>query len=260
MGLFSVFLIYLMNFALITTHRNYLCSRLSNSYGPEKYNFLALPLKRKSSLPFGFTCGGVIVAESKIGQIKFGEVLAWLFRILVIAAAAFMAYTWFQPWWIADVVVIKGTNDIILHPWGAEVVRQVRVQADPALYSMPAFFTPFTWAYFGASMLALAASLFVNWKIPLGPIKVPVATVLILLVGLSYLMTVGLAYGIGTLRAAGMDVSFTGKSEFMDPMSHRKMKMEAYLQPGYWRALYSGIVFVVLAGLRILFYRRAKGQ
>ena len=146
------------------------------------------------------------------------------------------------------------------HPWGAEVVRQVRVQADPALYSMPAFFTPFTWAYFGASMLALAASLFVNWKIPLGPIKVPVATVLILLVGLSYLTTVGLAYGIGTLRAAGMDVSFTGKSEFMDPMSHRKMKMEAYLQPGYWRALYSGIVFVVLAGLRILFYRRAKGQ
>lgn len=198
------------------------------------------------------------MVQSDTKQNTLGLVLVWLFRALVVAAGALMAYTWFQPWWIADVAVIKGTNDIILHPWGAEVVRQVRVQADPALYSMPAFFTPFTWVYFSLSMLALAASLFVNWKIPLGPIKLPVAVVLILLVGLSYLTTVGLAYGIGTLRAAGMDVSFTGKSEFMDPMSHRKMKMEAYLQVGYWHALYTGIALVVLAGLRVLFYSLSK--
>lgn len=199
------------------------------------------------------------MVQSDTKQDTFGVVLVWLFRGLVCAAGGLMAYTWFQPWWIADVAVIKGTQDIILHPWGAEVVRQVRVQADPALYSMPAFFTPFTWVYFALAMLALVASLFVKWKIPLGPIKLPVAAVLILLVGLSYLTTVGLAYGIGTLRSAGMDVNFTGKSEFMDPMSHRKMKMEAYLQVGYWRALYAGIALVVLAGLRVLFYSRSKG-
>jgi len=182
----------------------------------------------------------------------------WVFRLLLVAAAAFMAYSWFEPWWIADVEVIKGTNDLVLHPWGVEVVRQVRVQADPALYSMPAFFTPFTWAYFAVAMLALAASLFVNKKVSLGRIKVSLATILILLVGLSYLITVGLAYGIGTMRAEAMDISFIGKSQFMDPMSHRKMKMVSELQVGYWHALYAGAALFVLGLLRGLFYRKQK--
>lgn len=182
----------------------------------------------------------------------------WIFRILLIIAAAAMAYTWFEPWWIADVEVIKGNNDLVLHPWGVEVVRQVRVQADPSLYAMPAFFAPFTWAYFAVAMLALAASLFVKKKISLGPIKLPLATVLILLVGLSYLVTVGLAYGIGTMRAEANGISFVGKSQFTDPMSHRKMKMAAELQVGYWHALYAGAALFVLAVIRGLFYRQPK--
>jgi hypothetical protein len=183
---------------------------------------------------------------------------AWIFRVLLIIAAAAMVYSWFEPWWITDVEVIKGTNDLVLHPWGVEVVRQVRVQADPSLYSMPAFFTPFVWTYFAVAMLALAASLFVNRKISLGPVKLPLATVLILLVGLSYLITVGLAYGIGTLRAESIGVSFLGKSQFTDPMSQRKMKMFSELQVGYWHALYAGAALFVLALLRGLFYRKPK--
>ena len=182
-----------------------------------------------------------------------GGIGVWIFRVLVVAAAAFMVYTWFQPWWVADVAVIKGTDDLVLHPWGVEVVRQVRVQADPALYSMPGFFTPFVWTYFGVAMLALAASLFINRTLSLGPIRLPIATILILLVGLSYLTTVGLAYGIGTLRAEGIDVAFIGKSEFTDPTSHRKMKMVAELKDGYWYALYSGIALVAVGVLRRLF-------
>src|SRR5210317_112140 len=170
----------------------------------------------------------------------------WIFRALLLAAAAFMVYTWYQPWWIADVAVIKGTDDLVLHPWGVDVVRQVRVQADPALYSMPAFFTPFVWSYFTVAMLALAASLFINRSVSLGRIRLPIATILILLVGLSYLTTVGLAYGIGTLRAESIDVAFIGKSQFTDPTSHRKMKMVSELQIGYWYALYSGIALVAL--------------
>ena len=122
-----------------------------------------------------------------------GGVMVWIFRALLLAAAAFMVYTWFQPWWIADVAVIKGDNDLVLRPWGVEVVRQVRVQADPALYSMPAFFTPFVWIYFAVAMVALAASLFINKSISLGRIRLPIATILILLDGLSDLTTVGLA-------------------------------------------------------------------
>lgn len=181
---------------------------------------------------------------------------AWIFRVLLVAAAAFMAYSWFQSWWISDVAVIQGTNDIVLHPWGVEVVRQVRVSADPELYSMPAFFAPFTWVYFGVAMLALLASLFANMKISLGPIKLPLAAVLIALVGLSYLAAAGIAYGIGEMRSAGMDINFIGRSQYTDPTSGRKMRMVSELQDGYWYALYAGAALVVLSLVRFLFVRK----
>lgn len=191
------------------------------------------------------------------GAISFGGGAgAWIFRVLVVAAAAFMVYTWFQPWWIADVAVIQGTDDLVLHPWGVEVARQVRAAADPDLYSMPGFFEPFVWTYFAAAMLALLASLFLNIRLKLGPINIPLAAVLIALVGLSYLITTGLAWGIGEMRATGNDVAFIGESEFTDPMSHRKMKMESALQPGYWLAVYAGAALVVLSVIRFLFVRK----
>ncbi|MDG1117993.1 MAG: hypothetical protein P8N72_12850 [Flavimaricola sp.] len=183
---------------------------------------------------------------------------AWIFRVLLVAATAFMVYSWFQPWWVADVAVIEGTDDLVLHPWGVEVVRQVRVQADPSLYAMPSFFTPFVWTYFGVAMAALFASLFVNIKVSVGRIKLPLAAVLIALVGLSYLTTVGLAYWIGNLRADGIGVSFIGDSEFADPMSHRKMKMESDLRVGYWYALYAGAALFGLSLIRFLFVRGSK--
>ena len=179
----------------------------------------------------------------------------WLFRILLIAAAAYMAYTWFLPWWSADVAVVEGTDDLVLHPWGVEVARQVRVAADPSLYAMPGFFEPFVWIYFGLAMLALVAALFLNVRFPFG---LPLAAVLILLVGLSYLITVGLAYYIGDMRAAGMDINFIGRSEYTDPMSHRKIRMESDLRDGYWYALYAGIALVVLGLVRFIFVRQPK--
>jgi len=187
-----------------------------------------------------------------------GSAGVWIFRVLLVAAAAFMVYSWFQPWWISDVAVIEGTNALVLHPWGVEVARQVRVSADPELYSMPAFFAPFTWVYFGVAMLALLASLFVNVKISLGPIKLPLAAVLIALVGLSYMAATGIAYGIGEMRASGMDISFIGRSQYTDPTSHRKMQMESYLMDGYWYALYAGAALFVLSLIRFLFYRGSK--
>ena len=180
----------------------------------------------------------------------------WIFRVLLIAAAAFMAYTWFQPWWSADVAIIQGTDDLVLHPWGIEVVRQVRAAADPALYTMPAFFAPFTWTYFALAMLALVASLFLNMKISLGPIKLPLAAVLIALVGLSYLTAVGLAYWIGDMRATAVDTNFIGRSSFTDPMSTRKVQMVSVLRDGYWYALYAGVALVVLSLIRFLFVRK----
>lgn len=180
----------------------------------------------------------------------------WIFRVLLVAATAFMVYSWFQPWWIADVAVIQGTDDLVLHPWGIDAVGQVRMGADPALYQMPAFFAPFVWIYFGLAMVAILISLFANISLSLGRIRLPLAAVLIILVGLSYLVAVGLAYWIGDMRATGMDMKFIGRSEFTDPTSHRKVRMESDLQDGYWYALYAGIALVVLGLIRFLFVRQ----
>jgi hypothetical protein len=183
---------------------------------------------------------------------------SWIFRVLLVAAAAFMAYTFFQPWWGADVAVIPGEDDLLLHPWGIETVAQVRAGADPSLYSMPGFFAPFVWVYFAVAMLALLASLFWTKRVRLGPISLPLAAVVILVVGLSYLITVGLAYYIGDMRAAGMDMKFIGRSNFTDPSSHRKVQMVSDLRPGYWLALYAGIALTVLGLIRFVSVRRSR--
>lgn len=181
---------------------------------------------------------------------------AWIFRVLLVAAAAFMVYTWFQPWWSSDVAIIEGSDDLVLHPWGIEAVGQVRAGADPALYQMPGFFGPFVWTYFAVAMLALAASLFLNRTVALGRIRLPLAAVLIALVALSYLLAVGLAYWIGDMRAASMDMKFIGRSQFTDPSSHRKIQMVSGLRQGYWLALYAGVALLVLSLIRFLFVRR----
>ncbi|MBV7378455.1 hypothetical protein [Maritimibacter dapengensis] len=184
-----------------------------------------------------------------------GGVLTWIFRLLLVVAAALMVYSWFQPWWIADIATIRGTDDLVLHPWGIDAVGPVRMASDPALYEMPGFFKPFVWTYFGVAMLALLVSLFVNKKFKLGPVRLPLATTLIIVVGLSYLITVGLAYYIGDMRASGLEMNFIGRSDYTDPTSHRKVRMDSDLQVGYWYALYAGVALVALGIIRFLFLR-----
>lgn len=187
-----------------------------------------------------------------------GSAGVWIFRILLLAAGALMVYSWYQPWWTADFPVYPADPDLILHPWGVEARGPIRSAADPALYGMPAFFKPMVWVYFGVAMLALVVSLFVNVKIPLGRVRLPLAAVLIAIVGLSYLITVGLAYWIGDMRATGMGINFIGPSQYTDPMSNRKIQMVSELQDGYWYALYAGVTLVVLGLVRFLFVRRWK--
>ena len=182
----------------------------------------------------------------------------WIFRLLVVAGAAFMLYTWFQPWWTADVAVIKGENDMVLHPWGVEVVKQVRMNTDVSQYEMPAFFAPFMWAYLGVCMLALAASLFVKRRIQIGKFSVPVAVLLIAFVGLSYMAALGIAYGVGVLRSGWAGANFIGKSTIIEPQSDAKIKMVSDLEIGYWLAIPSGGVLTFLQLVRGLFVRTPK--
>lgn len=184
--------------------------------------------------------------------------MAWIFRALLVAGAAFMVYTWFQPWWSADVAVIKGTNDMVLHPWGVEAVAQVRNNTDTAQFDMPGFFAPLMWVYLGACMLALAASLFINRRIKLGPINLPIAMILIALVGLSYMSALGIAYGIGTLRSGWAGANFIGKSSILQAETGTKIKMVSQLELGFWLSLGAGGFLTLLALVRGLFVRTPK--
>lgn len=185
---------------------------------------------------------------------------AWIFRVLVVAGAAFMLYSWFQPWWTTDIAVIKGDVDMILHPWGVEAAAQVRNNLDESAFQMPfpQAFAAFMWVYLAVCMLALAASLFVTKRFRLGPINMSVAMLMILLVGLSYMAAVGLALGIGQMKAAASGVAFLGKGTYVEPVSEAKLKMVSQLEIGYWIALAAGGALTFIGLIRPLFVRRPK--
>ena len=202
--------------------------------------------------------GGIMAQTYAVGTSRGGAGV-WIFRVLLVAGAAFMVYTWFQPWWSAKVAVIPGDNHMVLHPWGIEAVAQVRANTDVSAFSMPfpELFAGFMWTYLAVCMLALAASLFVDRTISVGRIKLPLAVVLIGLVGLSYMAAVGLAFGIGELKAGWAGTNFIGKSSFKEPQSGALIKLVSGLKIGCWLALGAGVL-TVLALLRGLFVGKPK--
>ena len=182
----------------------------------------------------------------------------WIFRVLLVAGAAFMVYSWFSPWWSATVAGLPGKDQLVLRPWGVQVTAQVKASGSESLYSMPWIFAPFMWTYLTVCMLALAASLFVDRTISLGRIRLSLAVVLIGLVGLSYMAAVGISYGVGELKAGWAGAKFIGTSSVKNAMTGIKVKMVSDLQIGYWLALGAGAVLFVLALLRGLFVGKSK--
>ena len=182
----------------------------------------------------------------------------WIFRVLLVAGAAFMVYSWFAPWWSATLGGLPGKDQLVMRPWGVQVTAQVKASGSESLYSMPWIFAPFMWTYLTVCMLALAASLFVDRTISLGRIRLSLAVVLIGLVGLSYMAAVGIAYGVGELKAGWAGSNFIGTSSVKNAMTGVKVKMVSDLQIGYWLALGAGAVLFVLALLRGLFVGKSK--
>ena len=187
-----------------------------------------------------------------------GSVGVWVFRALIVAGAAFMRYSWFTPWWSAKVSVIPGEDHMVLHPWGIEAVAQIRANADESLYAMPWFFAPFMWAYLAACMMALLVGLFTERRVSIGRFRLLLAAILLGVVGFSYMAAVGIAYGVGEVRAGWAGSNFIGTSNIKNAMTGTKIKMVSGLQLGYWLALAAGAVLFLLAVLRGLLTRRAR--
>ena len=45
------------------------------------------------------------VDKQDSNSVGLGE---WIFRILLVAGAAYMVYSWFEPWWSAKILVLQG--------------------------------------------------------------------------------------------------------------------------------------------------------
>ena len=187
-------------------------------------------------------------------------ILTWIFRVLVVAGAAFMLYSWFQPWWSGDFAVIPGSPDMVLHPWGVDAVSQVRTNVDESLFQMPfpEVFAGFMWVYLVVCMLGLAVSLFWTRRFKLGPINLPWAMLIILVVGLSFAIAAGTAYEIGTLKAAASGAKFIGNSNVLEPATGAKVKMVSQLEIGFWLSIASGGVLAFLGLISFLFIPKPK--
>jgi len=188
-----------------------------------------------------------------------GDAKIWFFRVLIVAGAGFMVYSWYAPWWSADLSAIPGSNHLVLRPWGIEAVHRVRQYSENSLYDMPPFFAPLVWTYLAVCMLALATSLFVKKQFSIGRIKLQLASVLIALVGLSYLVTTAIAYAVGEMRADGAGTKFIGRSIVTNPNYSGDITMISQLEIGYWLAIGAGVVLIVLALLRGQFVGKPKG-
>src|SRR3569833_3570922 len=208
--------------------------------------------------------GGMMVltvASTSTSTARGGAgILVWIFRVLLVAAGAFMVYSWFQPWWSGNFVVIPGDNDMILHPWGVEAVSQVRTNVDESLFSMPfpEVFAGFMWVYLVVCMLGLVATFFVTKRFRVGPIPVSVPVLIILLVGITYAAAAGIAYEIGTLKAAASGAKFIGNSSVLDPAPGAKVRMTSLLEIGFWLAGAAGGFLTLLGLVRPLFVRKPR--
>ena len=208
--------------------------------------------------------GGIMVqtdAATTTSTARGGAgILVWIFRVLLVAAGAFMVYSWFQPWWSGNFVVIPGDNDMILHPWGVEAVSQVRTNVDESLFSMPypEVFAGFMWVYLVVCMLGLLATFFVTKRFRLGPIPVSVSVLIILLVGISYAAAAGIAYEIGWLKAGASGAKFIGTSSVLEPATGAKVRMTSQLEIGFWLTIAAGGIITFLGLIRPLFVRRPK--
>ena len=182
-------------------------------------------------------------------------VLVWIFRVLLIAGAAFMDYSWLQPWWSGDFAVIPGGPDMVLHPWGVDAVSQVASNVDESAFELPypQIASIILWAYLVVCMLGLLASLFWQGRLRLGRFSVSWALIIILLVGITYAVAPVIAYEIGTLKAAASGAKFVGSSNVLEPATGVRVKMVSQLEMGFWLAIYAGAAVFVLGVIRILF-------
>lgn len=179
----------------------------------------------------------------------------WIFRILTLAGAGAMLYSWFQPWWTVYVVELR-ENGVTIFPHGMQFSSTLQDYPQWLVGSeMPAWFWPMMWVYLGLCMAALLIGMFASDKIRLGVGKLGLSLPQVLIggVGVSFIVFVVVFVVVLSMRLpAFYDAPLQG-SIFIR-MEEHEGQAQSYIDTGFqtafWIACIAGPYLAVLGLLR----------
>jgi hypothetical protein len=183
---------------------------------------------------------------------KASNFRVWLFRIILIIAGGWMAFTFTQMWWSGSIEAIAGGTDAIaIYPYAFVANLDAELSQYIADAKIPSWFTPVMWAYFGICMLLLLYSLFAKDKVvKLGKFSFAMPQTIIGVVGFSYIVAVVCAMSIIAVQCGHyFDLPLQGHT-YVVIVSPWESYVDTAIKPGYWMACSAGPLLLVLALLR----------
>ena len=173
---------------------------------------------------------------------------AWLFRGLVLIAAGLMVFTWFMPWWEANVVILEGAN-VVIHPWGLTNTLDFFVSYIEGA-DMPGWFKYVMFAYLAIAVIALFSSMFLkNKTVKILRLKFTLPQLIILIVGISYIVVLVTAAIFAAIRTGDFwGMHLLGNTLII--INDLESDVIAGFLPGYYLAYFTGIFMVIISLLR----------
>ncbi len=173
----------------------------------------------------------------------------WLFRVLVLVAAALFAVSWVIPWWRSNIQ--ESGLFVQIRPWGLEHNLGnfvIYMGGDP---NMPGFFAPLMWAYLVVAIAVLLVSLFLKERtLKVFKFAFSLPQFLVFAVGVSYIIFALVFLVYAYIRVSALGVEFLGISYVTIPEFHLGAESISDFEPGFKVACFVGPLCVVLALLR----------
>ncbi len=174
---------------------------------------------------------------------------SWIYRCLVILGGGLMAVSWLLPWWRCDVEELNLPDAVVIRPYGLFLDPSVAPYLKWA--TLPGWFGPAVWTYFGLAIAALLISvIFMNKNIRVFGKELNLSRWLVGIVGFSYIVTVIVAIVIMSMRMAVADMSILGRTFVSMGSMMASSWAEGFLLFGYWLACGVGVFLLVVALLR----------
>ncbi len=179
-------------------------------------------------------------------SVKTKSSSVWLFRGLVILAAALMVLAWFLPWWNSDASgSLQLKNAVIIHPWGLEQNLGTYAQYIAGA-EMPGWFAPFAWAYLAICLAVLLCAIVLKDKVlRFAGMKWSRSEIMVGLVGVSYIVTALIMFVVARIRTADFNVNFLGQSKIA--VGPERLTLDSNLQIGFWLAIVVGLFTIAVA-------------